>query len=63
MVKALARNQLCNDGKHFLQVLKKAPAKQLSMKGRKFKEYRGMGSLGAMATGNGDRYFQDVKTM
>jgi IMP dehydrogenase len=28
-------------------------------KGRKFKIYRGMGSLGAMKEGSADRYFQD----
>jgi IMP dehydrogenase len=27
--------------------------------GRSFKVYRGMGSLGAMAQGSGDRYFQE----
>lgn len=29
--------------------------------GRRFKTYRGMGSLGAMKQGSGDRYFQDSK--
>jgi IMP dehydrogenase len=29
--------------------------------GRKFKVYRGMGSLGAMELGSKDRYFQDVE--
>ena len=29
--------------------------------GRKFNQYRGMGSLGAMAQGSSDRYFQDVE--
>jgi IMP dehydrogenase len=28
--------------------------------GRSFKEYRGMGSLGAMRRGSRDRYFQDA---
>jgi IMP dehydrogenase len=28
-------------------------------KGRRFKEYRGMGSIGAMEKGSADRYFQD----
>jgi IMP dehydrogenase len=27
--------------------------------GRSYKSYRGMGSLGAMARGSADRYFQD----
>ena len=31
------------------------------MKARKFKQYRGMGSIGAMTQGSSDRYFQDVE--
>ena len=32
------------------------------LEGRKFKSYRGMGSVGAMARGSADRYFQqDIK--
>jgi len=31
--------------------------------GRKFKSYRGMGSLEAMESGSKDRYFQDAETM
>ena len=36
-----------------------SPGETIIYEGRKFKEYRGMGSLGAMATGSSDRYFQD----
>lgn len=36
-----------------------APGKTLMVKGRKYKQYRGMGSLGVMTSGNSsDRYFQ-----
>ena len=41
-----------------------APGEVVIMNGRKFKQYRGMGSLGAMTGGAGagtDRYFQEVK--
>jgi IMP dehydrogenase len=41
-----------------------APGDVVIMNGRKFKQYRGMGSLGAMTGGAGagtDRYFQEVK--
>ncbi len=36
-----------------------SPGKVISMKGRRYKQYRGMGSLGVMSTGeSSDRYFQ-----
>lgn len=38
-----------------------APGETILFEGRKFKVYRGMGSLGAMETGSKDRYFQDVE--
>ncbi|BDZ71538.1 IMP dehydrogenase [Methanobacterium petrolearium] len=41
-----------------------SPGDVVIMNGRKFKQYRGMGSLGAMTGGSGagtDRYFQEVK--
>ena len=38
-----------------------SPGETIIYEGRKFKEYRGMGSLGAMNTGSSDRYFQDVE--
>jgi IMP dehydrogenase len=36
-----------------------APGETVLFQGRTFKEYRGMGSLGAMKQGSRDRYFQD----
>lgn len=36
-----------------------APGEQIIYQGRSFKAYRGMGSIGAMARGSADRYFQD----
>jgi IMP dehydrogenase len=36
-----------------------SPGEMILFQGRSFKEYRGMGSLGAMRRGSRDRYFQD----
>jgi IMP dehydrogenase len=36
-----------------------SPGEVVLFQGRSYKEYRGMGSLGAMAQGSKDRYFQD----
>ena len=38
-----------------------SPGETIIYEGRKFKEYRGMGSIAAMAQGSSDRYFQDVE--
>ena len=38
-----------------------APGEMLIYEGRKFKTYRGMGSLEAMESGSKDRYFQDAE--
>ena len=38
-----------------------APGETILYQGRKFKVYRGMGSIGAMERGSKDRYFQDVE--
>ena len=41
--------------------VEEAPGETIIYDGRKFKVYRGMGSLGAMELGSKDRYFQDVE--
>ena len=41
--------------------VEEAPGETIIYEGRKFKVYRGMGSLGAMEKGSKDRYFQDVE--
>jgi IMP dehydrogenase len=61
MVKALAAGaNVVMMGSVFAGV-EESPGDTIIYEGRKFKEYRGMGSLGAMAQGSGDRYFQDVE--
>ncbi|NBC10026.1 MAG: IMP dehydrogenase [Bacteroidetes bacterium] len=41
--------------------VEEAPGETIIYEGRKFKVYRGMGSLTAMQRGSKDRYFQDVE--
>lgn len=41
--------------------VEESPGETIIYNGRKFKTYRGMGSLGAMKRGSKDRYFQDVE--
>lgn len=38
---------------------REAPGEVILLGGRRFKQYRGMGSIGAMRAGSKDRYFQD----
>ena len=40
---------------------KESPGETIIFEGRKFKSYRGMGSVDAMKQGSKDRYFQDVE--
>ena len=42
--------------------LKESPGQLVIYKGRQFKEYRGMGSLGAMVQGSADRYSKSSQT-
>ncbi len=41
--------------------VEESPGKTIIYNGRKFKSYRGMGSIEAMQQGSKDRYFQDVE--
>jgi IMP dehydrogenase len=36
-----------------------APGRVITMQGKKYKQYRGMGSVGAMQSGGGDRYLKE----
>ncbi len=59
MVKALAAGADCVMMGSVFAGTEESPGEAIIFEGRKFKTYRGMGSLGAMATGSSDRYFQD----
>lgn len=61
MVKALAAGANCVMMGSIFAGTEESPGETIIYEGRKFREYRGMGSLGAMATGSSDRYFQDVE--
>ncbi len=41
--------------------VEESPGETIIFEGRKFKSYRGMGSIEAMQTGSKDRYFQDAE--
>ncbi len=61
MVKALAGGaDLIMAGSLFAGV-EESPGETIILNGRKYKTYRGMGSLGAMQKGSKDRYFQDME--
>ena len=59
MVKALAAGANCVMMGGVFAGTEESPGETIIYEGRKFKQYRGMGSLGAMAQGSSDRYFQD----
>lgn len=61
IVKALAAGADTVMGGSLFAGVEEAPGETILMDGRKFKVYRGMGSLGAMEQGSKDRYFQDVE--
>ena len=61
MVKALAAGATCVMMGNVFAGTEESPGETIIYEGRRFKQYRGMGSLGAMAQGSSDRYFQDVE--
>lgn len=58
MVKAIAAGASCVMMGGVFAGTEESPGETIIYEGRKFKQYRGMGSLGAMAQGSSDRYFQ-----
>jgi len=61
MVKALAAGASCVMMGGVFAGTEESPGETIIYEGRKFKQYRGMGSLGAMAQGSSDRYFQGAE--
>lgn len=62
IVKALAAGGDCVMCGSMFAGTEESPGETIIYNGRKFKSYRGMGSIDAMAAGSKDRYFQDDKT-
>ncbi|MBU6407988.1 MAG: IMP dehydrogenase [Alphaproteobacteria bacterium] len=58
LAKALAAGAECAMIGSLLAGTEEAPGEVILYQGRSYKSYRGMGSLGAMARGSADRYFQ-----
>lgn len=62
LAKALAAGAACAMIGSLLAGTDEAPGEVFLYQGRSYKSYRGMGSVGAMARGSADRYFQqDIK--
>jgi IMP dehydrogenase len=59
ITKALAVGASCAMVGSLFAGTDESPGEMILYQGRSFKEYRGMGSLGAMRRGSRDRYFQD----
>ena len=60
--KAIAAGAYCVMMGSMFAGTEEAPGEVILYQGRSYKEYRGMGSLGAMAEGAADRYFQDASS-
>lgn len=61
IVKALAAGASSIMAGSLFAGVEESPGETIIFEGRKFKSYRGMGSIEAMQTGSKDRYFQDVE--
>ena len=59
IVKALAVGASCAMTGNLFAGTDESPGELILFQGRTYKEYRGMGSIGAMRRGSRDRYFQD----
>ncbi len=61
IVKAIAAGGSCIMAGSLFAGVDESPGETVIYNGRKFKTYRGMGSVEAMQQGSKDRYFQDVE--
>jgi IMP dehydrogenase len=59
ITKAIAVGASCTMIGNLFAGTDESPGEMILYQGRSFKEYRGMGSIGAMRRGSRDRYFQD----
>jgi IMP dehydrogenase len=62
LAKAIAAGADCAMIGSLLAGTEEAPGEVFLYQGRSYKSYRGMGSIGAMARGSADRYFQEEVT-
>jgi IMP dehydrogenase len=61
IVKALAAGASCIMAGSLFAGVEESPGETIIYNGRKYKSYRGMGSVEAMQHGSKDRYFQDME--
>jgi len=61
IAKAIVAGASCIMAGSLFAGCEESPGETIIYEGRKFKVYRGMGSLNAMAMGSKDRYFQDAE--
>jgi len=59
--KAIAAGAYCIMAGSLFAGVEESPGETIIYEGRKFKSYRGMGSIEAMEQGSRDRYFQDME--